>query len=155
MAIAYHVEEARTKARIKLNNSIRDGAILQGICAVCGSTENIDGHHVDYSKPLDVVWLCRLHHRHVSLGMYPEWEPRDVPINGTEEIPPLSDQERHVLGLLFEGRHNKEIAARIGICEQSVKNVIRRIYMKIGVKSFRQMLPIAEEIRLKHMSTKD
>ena len=33
----------------------------KGICEVCGS-KNVHGHHPDYSKPVEVVWLCPLHH---------------------------------------------------------------------------------------------
>ena len=29
---------------------------------VCGR-ENAVGHHPDYAKPLDVIWLCKIHHR--------------------------------------------------------------------------------------------
>lgn len=32
-------------------------------CVECGTTENIERHHPDYSQPLLVVWLCRDHHR--------------------------------------------------------------------------------------------
>ena len=28
-------------------------------CTKCDSTEHIQGHHPDYTKPLEVVWLCR------------------------------------------------------------------------------------------------
>jgi len=32
-------------------------------CAVCGGTNNIHRHHKDYSKPLEVQFLCEKHHR--------------------------------------------------------------------------------------------
>jgi hypothetical protein len=45
-----------------LRSAIKRGLILPGPCEVCGSTE-VDGHHADYLKPMEVSWLCRLHHR--------------------------------------------------------------------------------------------
>lgn len=31
-------------------------------CQVCGELKS-EAHHKDYNKPLEVVWLCRKHHR--------------------------------------------------------------------------------------------
>lgn len=55
--------EARLKANARsyLHTYIRRGKIIKGPCADCGS-ENAEAHHSDYSKPLDVVWLCRKCH---------------------------------------------------------------------------------------------
>ena len=36
--------------------------IPRGPCFICGN-ENADRHHEDSSKPLEVVMLCRLHHK--------------------------------------------------------------------------------------------
>lgn len=52
----------RKLARIRLNGAIRRGEITRGSCEVCGAAD-AQAHHEDYSRPLDVVWLCDLHHR--------------------------------------------------------------------------------------------
>lgn len=39
----------------------RNGWITPQPCAKCRATE-VEAHHVSYDRPLDVTWLCRLHH---------------------------------------------------------------------------------------------
>lgn len=49
-------------ARVSVNNAIRDGRLFKQPCEVCGDPDS-EGHHDDYSKPLDVRWLCDAHHK--------------------------------------------------------------------------------------------
>ena len=50
-------------ARNAVNNAVRDGRLTKEPCLFCGETR-VHGHHRDYSRPLDVIWLCaRCHHR--------------------------------------------------------------------------------------------
>lgn len=51
----------RYKARIAVSNAIRGGALTPEPCEVCGH-HNVHAHHCDYTKPLDVMWLCSYHH---------------------------------------------------------------------------------------------
>ena len=53
----------KSLAHSKVRNAIRSGLLLKGQCEVCGAKDNIHAHHDDYSKPLDVRWLCPEHHR--------------------------------------------------------------------------------------------
>lgn len=53
------------KAHCKLNNALRDNKIKKGVCCVCGS-HKVHGHHEDYSKPLEVIWVCAAHHRDIE-----------------------------------------------------------------------------------------
>lgn len=53
----------RHKARRRVRHEIKAGRIHRQPCEVCGVSAPIEAHHDDYSKPLDVRWLCRKHHR--------------------------------------------------------------------------------------------
>ncbi len=39
------------------------GDLIPQPCEVCKSTDDIHAHHADYTRPLDVTWLCPTHHR--------------------------------------------------------------------------------------------
>lgn len=52
----------RANARSYLNVYIKRGAIKKGPCIVCGTEKNLEAHHEDYDKPLEVIWYCRKHH---------------------------------------------------------------------------------------------
>jgi hypothetical protein len=53
----------KCRAGEKVLGAIKTGKLKRQPCEVCGSTENIHGHHDDYEKPLEVRWLCARHHR--------------------------------------------------------------------------------------------
>jgi len=43
--------------------AIKKGFLERQPCQMCGTTNHVHAHHDDYSKPLDVMWLCPVHHR--------------------------------------------------------------------------------------------
>jgi len=77
---------------------------------------------------------------------------QDSDRNGsTESSPPqwlqeLSPREKEVLRLLAEGYDNREIAARLFLAEQTVKNHVSVLYDKMGVKDRMHALRKAGEI---------
>lgn len=49
----------KMKAQQQLRNAVKTGLVIRPtVCDNCQSGGRIDGHHEDYSKPLDVMWLC-------------------------------------------------------------------------------------------------
>lgn len=56
----------RRAAHVALGNAVRDGRLIPWpVCAVPACCGRPHGHHPDYSRPLDVVWLCDKHHKEV------------------------------------------------------------------------------------------
>lgn len=51
----------QAEAKRLFGRAVREGTIVRQSCEVCGKP-NAHGHHEDYNKPLDVVWLCTVHH---------------------------------------------------------------------------------------------
>tara|TARA_R110000868_G_scaffold133217_4_gene344732 strand:- start:1541 stop:2155 length:615 start_codon:yes stop_codon:yes gene_type:complete len=53
----------KKKAVASVNNAIMYGKMIRpSKCSRCPNENNIEGHHTDYSKPLEVIWLCRKCH---------------------------------------------------------------------------------------------
>ncbi len=52
-------QKIKVSARKKLQKAVYRGKIKRLKCH-CGKES--DAHHTDYSKPLEVIWLCRQHH---------------------------------------------------------------------------------------------
>jgi len=57
----------------------------------------------------------------------------------------FTERERNVLSFVFEGLANKEIAARIGVSEGSVKSTLQQLFAKTGVRTRSQLVRIVLE----------
>ncbi len=47
---------------------------------------------------------------------------------------PLAPREREVLALVAKGKTNKEVAAELGISDETVKTLLERTYVKLGAR---------------------
>lgn len=65
-------------AHAAVHSALKTGRLTRCPCEICGATNSVQAHHDDYSKPLDVMWLCVTHHRERhryldSIQASPEW----------------------------------------------------------------------------------
>jgi len=52
----------KVKCHKIFKKAVNAGRLIPQPCEECGSHEVV-GHHEDYSKPLEVIWLCDRHHK--------------------------------------------------------------------------------------------
>lgn len=63
----YRNNKEKRRAHVILNRAIKAGEIMRASkCTECLKECKPDGHHIDYLKPLDVIWLCRACHSRKS-----------------------------------------------------------------------------------------
>ena len=72
-AAHYYRYPNRSAARSAVNNAVRDGRLFKpSQCEGCNDETTLHGHHCDYNKPLDVMWLCNPCHK--------QWHRENEPI---------------------------------------------------------------------------
>jgi hypothetical protein len=54
--------QEQRRARSAVDTALKNGTLERMPCERCGE-RNAQAHHDDYSKPLNVMWLCPKHHR--------------------------------------------------------------------------------------------
>lgn len=65
----YRVNKIKVLAHARVYKAIKNGDLIRKNCRDC-DRKDVHGHHSDYSRPLDVVWLCPVHHKleHLKLS---------------------------------------------------------------------------------------
>lgn len=61
-------QKERALIRNHSNVYVRRGLLPRKPCAVCGSSAELEKHHFDYSRPVEIIWLCKAHHRAIHRG---------------------------------------------------------------------------------------
>lgn len=54
----------RRAARERFSRAVKMGVLIPPLsCSLCHRVSKVYGHHLDYSKPLEIVWLCGRCHK--------------------------------------------------------------------------------------------
>lgn len=66
----------KSKTRQLTNKAIYNGEIIKESCKECGSPD-VQCHHLDYTDPYKIMWLCAKHHR--------EWHRNNPTLEGFDD----------------------------------------------------------------------
>ena len=78
-AAYYYRYPNRSAARSAVTNAVRDGRLIKpDTCESCNNKCNPHGHHCDYNKPLDVMWLC--------VSCHNKWHKENTPIYHADDV---------------------------------------------------------------------
>jgi hypothetical protein len=58
----------KLRAHKLVRAAVVKGQLIRKPCYICKS-DKVQGHHPDYSKPLEVIWLCSKHHKGLHFGL--------------------------------------------------------------------------------------
>lgn len=82
-----HSNPEKVKAHKKVMNALRSGKLLRPThCEICGKECKPEAHHWDYSKPLDVLWCCRICHNFIHTLLNEGTISPETPIEKISEL---------------------------------------------------------------------
>ena len=61
-AMAEITQRMKARTQSATRYAVATGKLKKLPCSVCGTRKKVEAHHTDYTKPLEVVWLCQYHH---------------------------------------------------------------------------------------------
>jgi len=86
----------KVRAQQMVQRAVRAGRLVRKPCEMCGAGKTV-AHHDDYSKPLDVRWLCHSCHKshHAQLRGKTPWRLISLgyAMNGTDDAPDFPTSE--------------------------------------------------------------
>lgn len=59
----FNEQKLKHRVRSLTRSYIKAGILIKEKCEICRTMKNIEAHHDNYTKPMDIRWLCRKHHR--------------------------------------------------------------------------------------------
>jgi DNA-binding CsgD family transcriptional regulator len=131
LARAYRARNReKTTAQNRLNYAIKAGRMVRGSCEVCGTDEKVHAHHHDYTKPLDVKWLCFQCHK----ASHPvDAEDKQVKFSGATKarLPGPSnpnaaltaDEVRQIRWMLDLGISQEKIGRVFGVTQVTISRI--------------------------------
>lgn len=118
-------------ARSQAQYAMQTGRLQRQPCEVCGFA-TVEAHHDDYSRPLDVRWLCRRHHSHAHRDLLLATRARGIR-NGSArltdaQIAEIRQRHRVVHPARKTGSSSTELAREFGITRQYVGQLVRGLW---------------------------
>lgn len=106
-------QRIKTAAHSQVASAIANGEIVQQPCEVCADPNTV-AHHKDYSKPLEVNWLCRVHHMQAHRGRW------------IDKVNPETEPAKSLVAVLKSLDFSiPQLTEKTGISDGTLKNILR------------------------------
>lgn len=143
-------------ARSDVHKALRNGDIKKKPCEICGVIQ-VEAHHNNYSKPLEIIWLCKDHHLMVGMR-FTEYELltlskhktiegikdfiKENPIMDTEQIDVAIKKRAYIrdsksktriekiMKMYAEGNTLEQIGNEVGLTRQRVSQIVIKLKAK-------------------------
>ncbi len=112
-----------------VHKALTRGELRRQRCEVCGGAHT-HAHHDDYSRPLDVRWLCAGCHRRHHAGLRPYHDGESEALRRVREAVARRDRSRRfsraaIVRARESGNKLEDIARAAGVSRQAISKTLR------------------------------